>query len=48
MNLIAPSRFLAALFALVLLPLAAAAQSDYPTHAITMVVPFPPGGVGAS
>ena len=45
MNLIAPSRFLAALFALVLLPLAAAAQSDYPTHAITMVVPFPPGGV---
>src|SRR6185503_1974500 len=24
---------------------AAHAQSDYPTHAITMVVPFPPGGV---
>src|SRR5205085_11370579 len=24
---------------------AACAQSDYPTHAVTMVVPFPPGGV---
>jgi tripartite-type tricarboxylate transporter receptor subunit TctC len=26
-------------------PLAAPAQSDYPAHTITMVVPFPPGGV---
>jgi tripartite-type tricarboxylate transporter receptor subunit TctC len=31
---------LAALFAL-----AAHAQSDYPNHAVTMIVPFPPGGV---
>lgn len=38
------SRLLAALAAL-LLPLAAAAQSDYPNRAIAMVVPFPPGGV---
>ncbi|HXF78314.1 MAG TPA: tripartite tricarboxylate transporter substrate binding protein, partial [Usitatibacter sp.] len=38
------TRILAALAAL-LLPLAAAAQSGYPAHAITMVVPFPPGGV---
>jgi tripartite-type tricarboxylate transporter receptor subunit TctC len=34
----------AALFAAAL-PLAAPAQSDYPSHTITMVVPFPPGGV---
>src|SRR6185436_4159145 len=25
--------------------LAASAQGDYPTHPVTMVVPFPPGGV---
>ena len=31
--------------AALLLALAASAQSDYPSHAITMVVPFPPGGV---
>ena len=40
----ARSRFAFSLLAL-LLPLAAAAQSDYPNHTITMVVPFPPGGV---
>jgi tripartite-type tricarboxylate transporter receptor subunit TctC len=28
-----------------LLALAAHAQSDYPSHAVTMIVPFPPGGV---
>ncbi len=28
-----------------LLALAAHAQSDYPYHAVTMIVPFPPGGV---
>jgi tripartite-type tricarboxylate transporter receptor subunit TctC len=28
-----------------LAPVAAPAQSDYPTHPVTMVVPFPPGGV---
>ena len=26
-------------------PLASAAQTDYPAHTVTMVVPFPPGGV---
>ena len=26
-------------------PLACAAQTDYPAHTVTMVVPFPPGGV---
>src|SRR5262249_3244134 len=26
-------------------PLASPAQTDYPAHTITMVVPFPPGGV---
>ena len=29
----------------ILAPAAALAQSDYPTRPITMVVPFPPGGV---
>ena len=24
---------------------AASAQTDYPTHPVTIVVPFPPGGV---
>jgi tripartite-type tricarboxylate transporter receptor subunit TctC len=38
-----PLARLAAL-ALALLPLAAAAQ-DFPTRAVTMIVPFPPGGV---
>ena len=37
-------RFLARLAALSLLPFAALAQ-DYPTHPVTMVVPFLPGGV---
>jgi tripartite-type tricarboxylate transporter receptor subunit TctC len=35
----------AAAIAAVALPFAAAAQSDYPNHPVTMVVPFPPGGV---
>src|SRR3954465_12241786 len=30
---------------LALASLTAAAQSDYPSHPITMIVPFPPGGV---
>jgi tripartite-type tricarboxylate transporter receptor subunit TctC len=34
-----------AALAAVLLPLHAAAQASYPERAITMVVPFPPGGV---
>ena len=38
------NRLAAAALAL-LAPLAALAQSDYPSHAVTMVVPFPPGGV---
>jgi tripartite-type tricarboxylate transporter receptor subunit TctC len=39
-------RGLAALaFVLALAPAIAGAQSDYPSKAITMVVPFPPGGV---
>ena len=41
----ARTRFFSVLLALLVLPFAAAAQSDYPSHAITMVVPFPPGGV---
>lgn len=36
--------FLAAL-ALAAAALPAAAQSDYPNHPVTMIVPFPPGGV---
>jgi len=44
-NLSARTRFFSVLLALLVLPFAAAAQSDYPSHAITMVVPFPPGGV---
>ena len=40
------SRFRSLLAALaLLLPLAATAQADYPGKTITMVVPFPPGGV---
>jgi tripartite-type tricarboxylate transporter receptor subunit TctC len=38
------STFLAAALS-ALLPLAAAAQTDWPTKPITMVVPYPPGGV---
>ena len=44
-----PIRFvLAALFALGLLSVSArtaSAQADYPNRPITIVVPFPPGGV---
>jgi len=39
-----PARF-AAIAIAALLPAASLAQSDYPAHNITMVVPFPPGGV---
>jgi tripartite-type tricarboxylate transporter receptor subunit TctC len=36
---------LALAFAAALVPLGAAAQSDYPSRTVTMIVPFPPGGV---
>ena len=36
---------LAAISVVALVPLFAAAQADYPTRTVTMVVPFPPGGV---
>jgi len=36
---------LAAISIAALVPFFASAQSDYPAHNITMVVPFPPGGV---
>ncbi len=39
-----PIRHLAAL-ALALAASSAFAQADYPTHSVTMIVPFPPGGV---
>ena len=38
------SRLAAAALALAA-PLAALAQTDYPSHTVTMIVPFPPGGV---
>ena len=39
------STFLAAGLAALLLPLAAPAQTDWPARPITLVVPYPPGGV---
>lgn len=40
------SRFLASVFAFtVLLPLGVAAQTDWPTKPVSMIVPYPPGGL---
>ena len=36
---------IACAFASMAVAIAAHAQSDYPNHAVTMIVPFPPGGV---
>ena len=41
----APLAILALALACAIVPPPAGAQSDYPTKAVTMVVPFPPGGV---
>ena len=38
-------RFALAAVLLAALPLAAGAQAPYPTRSITMIVPFPPGGL---
>ena len=39
------STFVAATLAAALLPIGAVAQSDWPTKPVSMVVPYPPGGV---
>ena len=38
-------RLVSALIGALVLPAAALAQDDYPSRAITMIIPFPPGGV---
>ena len=39
------STFVAVALAAALLPLGAVAQTDWPTKPVSMVVPYPPGGV---
>ena len=39
------STFVGVALAAALLPLGAVAQTDWPTKPVSMVVPYPPGGV---